>query len=51
MRYSEHVLRKFVANGYDRIEFRALLTRLREHDAKGALVKEHDEAEFGRAFD
>ena len=28
-KYSEHVLRKYIANGYDRVEFRALLIGLK----------------------
>ena len=38
-KYSEHILRKFIANGYDRVEFRALLTGLKVYDAEGNLVK------------
>ena len=51
VRYSEYILRKFIQNGYDRIEFRALLTKLKDYDEKGGFVKEYDEEEYGKAFD
>ena len=38
-RYTEHILHKFIANGYDRIEFRALLICLKEYDIEGNFVK------------
>lgn len=38
-RYTEHILHKFIANGYDRIEFRALLIGLKEYDIEGNFVK------------
>lgn len=41
-KYSDFVLRKFYKNGYSRIEFRALLWELSEHDSEGNLVKVHD---------
>ena len=40
--YSEYTLRKFIKNGYDRVEFRAFLTKIKTYDEKGAFIKEHD---------
>lgn len=38
-------------NGYDRIEFRALLSQLNEYDAEGNLVKTHEERKYIETFD
>jgi hypothetical protein len=45
------MLLKYIKNGYDRIEFRAFLARLKEYDNEGKVVKEHDEKMFMDAFD
>lgn len=45
------MLRKYYRNGYDRIEFRALLWSLAEYDNNGNLVKQHDESSYTRVFD
>lgn len=31
-KYTRHVLLKFIRNGYERVEFRALLCQLKEYD-------------------
>jgi hypothetical protein len=41
-KYIKHVLLKYIQNGYDRIEFRAFLGKLKEYDLEGNEVKEHD---------
>ncbi len=41
-KYFKHVLIKYAKNGYDRIEFRALLCKFNEYDRDGRLIKEHD---------
>jgi len=43
VKYVEHVLKKFINNGYQRVEFRAQLVKLQEHDENGKLVREIDE--------
>lgn len=45
------MLLKYIKNGYDRVEFRALLSRLTEYDEQGKKVKEHDEGMYMQAFD
>lgn len=50
-KYVLHVLRKYVKNGYNRIEFRALLINLKEYDQNGTLTKIHDKKIFMTAFD
>ena len=37
-KYAEYVMRKFIKNGYDRIEFRTLLVKLTEYDKDGNKV-------------
>lgn len=44
-------MRKYIKNGYDRVEFRTLLVRLKEYDADGNLVKEHEEKKFMELLD
>lgn len=41
-KYVRHTLLKFIHNGYERVEFRALLCRLTEYDSEGNFVKLHD---------
>ena len=50
-KYTKHILLKYIKNGYDRVEFRALIVRLKEYDAEGNMVKEHDEKVYMEAFD
>ncbi len=50
-KYSEYILRKFYRNGYNRIEFRALIWELTEYDSDGNVVKTHDESSYCRVFD
>lgn len=50
-KYTVHVLRKFVRNGYTRVEFRALLNCLTEYDETGAIVKTHEEKKYMDVFD
>jgi len=50
-KYVRHVLHKYIRNGYERIEFRALLCQLIEYDDKGNFVKKHEEGMFMQAFD
>jgi hypothetical protein len=40
-KYSNYILKKYVKNGYDRIEFRALLWSLKEYDSEGNLIKQY----------
>lgn len=42
---------KYIKNGYERVEFRALLCQLSEYDDKGNFVKIHDEGMYMKAFD
>jgi hypothetical protein len=49
--YVRHVLRKFIRNGYQRVEFRAELARLSLYDPKGKFVCKLPEKEFAVAFD
>ena len=44
--YAEHVMRKYAKNGYDRLEFRAILRELHEYDESGNLVQVHGETKF-----
>jgi hypothetical protein len=41
-KYVKHVFIKYAKNGYDRVEFRAMLVKLNEYDQAGKLIKEHD---------
>ena len=41
-KYTKHILLKYIKNGYDRIEFRAFLPKMKEYDLEGNMVKEHD---------
>ena len=41
-KYIKHVMLKYIRNGFDRIEFRALLVQLNEYDENGKFVKTHD---------
>jgi len=50
-KYVRHVLLTYLKNGYQRVEFRALLVKLQEYDTHGAFIKEHDEGQFMAAFD
>ncbi len=50
-RYCEYILRKYIKNGYDRVEFRALLIRLKEYDKEGNFISEHDDKAFADTFD
>ena len=50
-KYTKHILLKYIKNGYDRVEFRALLTKLNEYDENGKFIKEHDEKMYMDAFD
>jgi len=50
-KYSEHVLRKYIANGYDRIEFRALLTPLKHYDEAGNYLGELPDSSFANTFE
>jgi hypothetical protein len=45
-KYSEYILRKYIANGYQRVEFRALLNGLKEYDAEGNVVSELGDRSF-----
>jgi len=50
-KYVRHILLKYIKNGYDRVEFRALLSQLTEYDQLGNKVKVHDEKMYMDAFD
>lgn len=49
--YVKHMLRKFIRNGYQRVEFRAELLKLSLYDAHGKFVCKLPENEFAVAFD
>jgi hypothetical protein len=49
--YMKHVFTKYIANGYDRLEFRSMLAELNEYDDNGKLVKKHPERKFTEAVD
>ena len=40
-KYTRHLLLKYIANGYERLEFRAFLCTLNEYDTQGNLIKNH----------
>ena len=40
-KYVIHCLKKFYRNGYDRVEYRSLLTCLKEYDEQGNIVTVH----------
>ena len=50
-KYSEYVLRKFIYNGYDRIEFRVFLIELKEYDKDGVFTGTSGDQSFADAFD
>lgn len=50
-KYCDHILRKYIFNGYQRIEFRALLVGLKEYSPEGKLVAQHDERSFASSFE
>ena len=50
-KYVRHVLLKYIKNGYERMEFRAILSQLNEYDDKGNFIKTHDEGLYMKAFD
>jgi hypothetical protein len=50
-KYTRHLLLKYIANGYERIEFRAYLSTINEYDAEGNFIKNHSEEKFLEAFD
>ena len=50
-RYSEYVLRKFIDNGYDRIEFRVFLIELMEYDEDGVFTGTRGDRSFADTFD
>ena len=41
-KYVTHCLKKFYRNGYDRIEYRCMLTRLKKYDEDGNIVAIHN---------
>ena len=51
VQYVEHILRKFIKNGYQRVEFRAELVKLSEYNCKGHFVGKLNEEEYARYFD
>ena len=50
-KYSEHILRKFIANGYDRLQFRSLLVGLKDYDSEGNFVADLGDNSFSETFD
>jgi hypothetical protein len=51
MAFVKHILRKFIKNGYQRVEFRAELTRLTVYGPQGQFVGQLPESGFSEAFD
>lgn len=49
--YVQHVLRKFIKNGYQRVEFRAELLKLSLYDTQGKFICKMPENEYAVAFD
>lgn len=49
-KYVKHILRKFIRNGYQRIQFRAELVRLSKYDEKGKFLQHLPEAAYADAF-
>jgi len=47
----KHILKKFIKNGYQRVEFRAELVRLSVYDEKGQFIGKETENGFATAFD
>ena len=41
-KYVEYAMRKFIRNGYDRVEFRVSRMNLTEYDEEGYVVKQHE---------
>jgi hypothetical protein len=50
-KFIRHVLRKFIANGYSRVEFRAELLRLSRYDSQGNFVEKLPYAAYTQLFD
>jgi len=51
IKYVKHILKKFIKNGYQRVEFRAELVRLSVYDEKGQFIGKETENGFATAFD
>jgi hypothetical protein len=49
--YVKHVLRKFIKNGYHRVEFRAELVKLSLYDENGKFICKLHEKEYAEIFD
>jgi hypothetical protein len=47
----QHILKKFIANGYQRVEFRAELVKLANYDVNGKLLGKLPETSFAACFD
>lgn len=45
-KYAEHVLKKFINNGYQRVEFRSILPKLKDYDEKGNFLGKMPEKAF-----
>jgi hypothetical protein len=50
-KFIKHVLRKFIANGYSRVEFRTELIRLSRYDQEGNFVEKLPYAAFTHLLD
>ena len=50
-KYVEYGMRKFIRNGYDRMEFRISRMNLVEYDEEGYVVKEHGQRKFMETVD
>lgn len=49
--FVKHILRKFIKNGYQRVEFRAELTRLTVYGPQGQFIGQLPESGYSEAFD
>lgn len=50
-KYVKHVVKKFINNGYQRVEFRSILKKLTNYDEKGNFLGKLPESEFAECFD
>lgn len=51
LKYVEHILKKFIDNGYQRVEFRSLLVKLKDYDKDGNFIGKMPDSAFAHFFD
>ena len=49
--YIKYICEKYLKNGYDRLQFRSMLSGLTEYDEQGNVVKKHPERKFIEIID